>query len=282
MNSTRIPSELREMPGLHAFPSTETRPVVFIADHRAHHRRLLARILEREGCEVHQVSGGDEALERIDCIAFDVAFINLALPGVDGISLAKLLAFAHLAEQMPALVAILDDRRETGRPELDSAGFSHHLQPPIRQDEVVGIVRDIVRRRAAERKPGRPEKRRHCEAATPVLESSRFDSIKRLDDDDGFVAGLIDDFISDADELIRSVETAHEEARGSAMRELLTELHGCAANLGAVALTDLCRRYEDHAQSLDSRQIGQLRQTYETLKSQLLIERSALERSVRQ
>ncbi len=280
MTTPRVVSELRELPGSYALPSTTTQTVVFIADHRSHHRRLLARILERQGCEVHQASGGDEALERIDRIAFDIAFINLTLPGVDGISLAKLLAFAHLAEQMPALIAIIDQGRPTNREELDAAGFSHQLHPPIDHGEVVRIVHDITSQRpaAVSSRPGLSE----TPNAAPVLEQAQFDSIKSLDGDDGFVASLIDDFIEDADQLLRSVEVAQSEGRASAVRDLLTELHGCAANLGAVALTNLCRWFERHTQRLDERQIVQLRQAYEALMSQLLIEQASLGSSSRQ
>jgi CheY-like chemotaxis protein len=56
-------------------------------------RVLLARLLESEGCEVKSAADGLEAIRLIEAERFDLVLLDLALPLVDGVRVAR-----HLRE----------------------------------------------------------------------------------------------------------------------------------------------------------------------------------------
>ena len=70
-----------------ATPVTETALRVLVADDNAHARAALARACASFGWRVEQADGGAAALECLRREAIDIAFIDSAMPGLDGLAL---------------------------------------------------------------------------------------------------------------------------------------------------------------------------------------------------
>jgi two-component system sensor histidine kinase RpfC len=75
---------------------------------------------------------------------------------------------------------------------------------------------------------------------SPVLDPTRLERLRQLDDDDGFVADVIRDFIEDAEQLVGEIVQAANERDAEAFRDRAHALRSSAAYLGATAIFDLC------------------------------------------
>lgn len=60
---------------------------LLIVDDDREFRRMTARNLKKRGIDVVQAGGGDEALELLNESSFDVALLDLAMPGISGLEL---------------------------------------------------------------------------------------------------------------------------------------------------------------------------------------------------
>ena len=90
---------------------------------------LLAQILlQREGCRVERAATGEDAVHIAMTRQFDVIFMDLGLPGLDGIGATKALRAKGLTTPIIALTA---NAYEEDRRACLNAGMNDFLTKPI-------------------------------------------------------------------------------------------------------------------------------------------------------
>jgi EAL domain-containing protein (putative c-di-GMP-specific phosphodiesterase class I)/CheY-like chemotaxis protein len=125
-------------------PQTQPRGTVLVVDDEPLLLRAFARVLMRAGHEVHQASDGAEAQALIAKRRFDVAFVDLGLPGAGGLEV-----LARLRANDPGLPVVL----MTGAPTLETAidavaaGALRYLVKPIDTPELLQAANDAIRAR---------------------------------------------------------------------------------------------------------------------------------------
>ena len=72
-----------------------------IVDDQASIRSVISKVLSRAGATCEMAGSGEEALERLARAPYDMVFIDLALPGMDGLGLARLIAHRSAASESP-------------------------------------------------------------------------------------------------------------------------------------------------------------------------------------
>ncbi|MFT4090899.1 MAG: response regulator [Asticcacaulis sp.] len=114
---------------------------------------MLAQILlQREGCHVERASSGEEAVDILKRHSFDLIFMDLGLPGLDGIGATRQLRSMGLETPIIALTA---NAYEEDRRACLAAGMNDFLTKPI---EVNALRQHISRWRGNRTKA-------HCQSA---------------------------------------------------------------------------------------------------------------------
>jgi DNA-binding response OmpR family regulator len=103
---------------------------------------LLARYLRREGYEVHAAYDGDEALEVIRAVEPDVIVLDLMLPGIDGLEVAR-----RVREDADPYIVMLTARSD----EVDRivglrVGADDYVTKPFSPNELVARIQAMLRR----------------------------------------------------------------------------------------------------------------------------------------
>lgn len=80
---------------------------VLIIDDSSTYRESLAQELLDEGCEVTQVTTGDEGLALLKTEDFDCVMVDMVMPGMDGITVCKELSKTRLDSEAPLVVLML-------------------------------------------------------------------------------------------------------------------------------------------------------------------------------
>jgi two-component system, NtrC family, response regulator HydG len=75
---------------------------VFVGDDDRDHAESMADLLELHGYEVAMAHSGEEALARLSSLDFDVALMDVKLPGIDGVE-----AFLEMRKAKPAAPVIM-------------------------------------------------------------------------------------------------------------------------------------------------------------------------------
>jgi two-component system, OmpR family, response regulator MtrA len=122
---------------------------VLIIDDEANLRRTLTLILQKAGCNATSAVDGIQALRMLADSAYDLVYLDLHLPGADGIQVLK-----EIRQQHPDLPVIL----LTGYGSMNSAvealrlGALDYLLKPFDPDILVARTRVVLREQSVERR----------------------------------------------------------------------------------------------------------------------------------
>ena len=88
-------------------------PTILIADDDGVSRKLLRRLLERDGHEVRSAANGADALELFAQEAIDIVLLDIVMPELDGISVLERLKATPAASHVPVIMISAVDGTES-------------------------------------------------------------------------------------------------------------------------------------------------------------------------
>jgi two-component system, OmpR family, response regulator MprA len=118
-------------------------PAVLLVDDDAPIRRMLVRTLAAEGFEARAAPDGGAALAAIEESAPDVLVLDVAMPGLDGLDVARRVRTKGLA--FPILLLTARDAVAERVAGLD-AGADDYLVKPFATEELLARIRALLRR----------------------------------------------------------------------------------------------------------------------------------------
>ena len=121
----------------------ERSPRVLVVEDDDAIAQVLQRSLRMEGYEVRVADDGVQALDQAHAFLPDLVILDLGLPRLDGIEVAKQL---READDVPILVLTARDAVEARVEGLDS-GADDYLVKPFERQELLARLRALLRRR---------------------------------------------------------------------------------------------------------------------------------------
>jgi len=115
---------------------------VLVVDDQAFNRLVLRDQLERLGCRVEEAGDGPSALLLLEARAHHLAFIDLDLPGLDGLTLITRVRQSVGSSQKPFLVAISAYATRHTEESAQAAGANAFLAKPLAAPRIAALVRD--------------------------------------------------------------------------------------------------------------------------------------------
>jgi CheY-like chemotaxis protein len=103
----------------------------------------MAMLLDMLGCEVEVSYGGPAALVLAEGFRPDVCLLDLSMPGMDGLELARQLRQRAAGRRM-LLVAMTALGGESYRRQTAAAGFDYHLVKPVEIDALIAALKRFV------------------------------------------------------------------------------------------------------------------------------------------
>ncbi len=121
----------------------ERAPRVLVVEDDDAIAQVLQRSLRMEGYEVRVAGDGPGALDQAHAFLPDLVILDLGLPGLDGIDVAKRM---RETDDVPILVLTARDAVEARVEGLDS-GADDYLVKPFERQELLARLRALLRRR---------------------------------------------------------------------------------------------------------------------------------------
>jgi chemosensory pili system protein ChpA (sensor histidine kinase/response regulator) len=131
-----------------AAPASEGPRRALVVDDSLSVRKVLARILEREGWEVRQARDGVEALEVMQGYHPDAVLLDVEMPRMDGFELAGILRDVPDYGQ-PPVVMITSRAGEKHRKRGDELGVAGYLVKPYQERDLLDTLEVVARRQAS-------------------------------------------------------------------------------------------------------------------------------------
>jgi two-component system response regulator PilR (NtrC family) len=117
---------------------------VLVIDDEEIMREILQTLLEREGCAVALAASGEEGLALARSTSFDVAVVDVMMPGIDGIE--TLDALHKLDDELPVILITAFASVENAIAAMKRGAFDY-VTKPFKNEEVLVVVRNAAERR---------------------------------------------------------------------------------------------------------------------------------------
>ncbi|HZM47988.1 MAG TPA: response regulator [Burkholderiales bacterium] len=118
---------------------------ILLVDDCADLRTLMRILLEFEGHIVHEATNGPAAIDAVMDNTFDIAFVDVGLPGVNGYEVARRIRGVAPGRSV-SLVALTGFGTEEDRRRAFEAGFDEHLIKPTDHEKIAALVSRPPRR----------------------------------------------------------------------------------------------------------------------------------------
>jgi CheY-like chemotaxis protein len=156
------------------------RSSVLVVDDDVALRRLVVETLARDGSELREAAGGDEALAMIAARRPDVLVLDLAMPVLDGFGVLERLLERAETRQLPVVVLTGRDLSASERRFLSQRSASILEKSRYSGDKLRRAVHDAPATAPVPRAPARADAR-HAQTAD-ILTASR-DELKQIASD---------------------------------------------------------------------------------------------------
>ena len=236
------PATLFDAELAHKFPQR-----LLLAEDNVTNQKLALRLLERLGYRADVAANGLEVLQALRRQAYDVVFMDMQMPEMDGLEATRLIRRDWERQRRPRIIAMTANAMKEDREACLAAGMDDYLSKPIRLEELVRVL--AQRQGPAESGQG-PEADTapgiECEPPAAesldlaVLETFR----KTMGGGDAFLAELLDVFQADAPELLTDMTHAVAWGDPAGLRQAAHSLKSNSASFGATRLAALCQEAE--------------------------------------
>jgi CheY-like chemotaxis protein len=215
---------------------------VLLAEDNAVNQKVAQRLLERLGYRADVAGDGREAVAALRQQTYDVIFMDVQMPEIDGLEATRLILDEWPPERRPRIVAMTANMMKEDREACLAAGMDDYLAKPIRVEELVAALN-----RCQPLVGGPAEGPGDAARSDPSarLNQAALDNVRALAGGDmAFVAELIDTFLADVPQLLAQMRRAVEAGDAATLRRAAHSLKSNSAEFGAGALADLCRELE--------------------------------------
>jgi CheY-like chemotaxis protein len=104
-------------------------------------------ILLQFGYHADMVVSGKEAAEAVERQTYDLLFMDLQMPDMDGLEATRLICSRMSPSERPYIVAMTANAMKEDRELCLSAGMDDYVSKPIRRDEIKAAIERAAKAR---------------------------------------------------------------------------------------------------------------------------------------
>jgi CheY-like chemotaxis protein len=105
---------------------------ILVVDDDTASRKVAVELLGRLGCQSDAVGSGEEALEALDRVPYDLVFMDCQMPEVDGYETTRRIRENDRIREGVVIVAMTGDAFGEDRARCLEAGMNDHVAKPVR------------------------------------------------------------------------------------------------------------------------------------------------------
>lgn len=216
---------------------TKITPKVLLVDDNPVNQQVAIEILKKSGCEVIAASSGPEAIEKVKNNRFDVVFMDIQMPEMNGVAATK-----HLKEMsiknLPPIVAMTAYAMKEDEEKFIRQGLDDYIAKPIRAKKLIGKVKKWVYNQKEDKISDAQN-----EFGNKVLNKETIAQLKKYGGEE-IIEQVLSDFNKETKSELKDIE---QEFTLKNYKNILSKLHtikGNAGTLGAEKIAALAQKVE--------------------------------------
>jgi len=244
---------------------------VLVAEDNVVNQEVAVGMLSAMGVEVVVAKNGNEVMEHYSPNSFDAVLMDCQMPVMDGFQAAREIRRLEAGStQKPVhIIAVTANALAGDREKCAAAGMNDYLSKPFTGEQLYNILSncltagDPVARRSATVRPQRETAESGIRQAPTVIVQSVLDELASLPQSgsQNLVRRVIGAYLGGSTAIMSRIRDAIELEDAAVVRASAHSLKSSSANVGAMALADLCKLMEVAGQQNDLSRIQELWQT---------------------
>jgi len=238
---------------------------VLLAEDNAVNQKLALRLLEKLGYRADMAANGIEVLDAIERQPYDLVFMDVQMPEMDGMEATRHLCALYPRGTRPRIVAMTAEAMAGDRERCFDAGMDDYIPKPVQIEALVGAITrtgriqpappdtfdnlgidDEPRPATTTAPPAADPYERAAEYEPAPLAASAVELLRASLGDDA--AAELDElvalFLAEAPELFAAMHAAHDRRDPAALGRAAHVLKSNAAIFGADTLVAQCEALE--------------------------------------
>ena len=221
---------------------------ILIAEDNIINQKLAMNIFEGLGYKPTMVGNGLEVIEALRKENFDLIFMDVQMPELDGLEATRFIIQKMHLEHRPIIVAMTAFALEGDKEKCMEAGMDDYISKPFLIEEIVERIRKWGGRYIQVRtEMSQQQAIRKVEVNPNAIIDMAV--VQRLRDmtmgsDPTFFTQVLAMFVDQGREITRDIEKMCKEKDWQGMSKLAHKLKGSALNIGANHLAEICRQIE--------------------------------------
>ncbi len=230
-------------------PSQGPCPTILAVDDNDANLKLVEVLIKGLGVNVETASSGFEALTKWKLQKFDLIFMDLQMPGMDGIETTEKIRSSERNGQRIPIIALTAHALAEEKKSLLNKGFDDYLTKPISEKQ----LQEVIFHRTGYKASAQPTQVRREDGNIPIKPSTRIKSAPCVDIGASIklAAGkndlaeelfsmLLEHLVSD----IEAIQSHFEDNDMNALLERVHKLHGASRYCGVPELRDAAEKME--------------------------------------
>jgi CheY-like chemotaxis protein len=246
--------------------STDYPMRILIAEDNTVNQTLARIIFQRLGYEPDMAENGQAAVELASLRTYDIIFMDVQMPIMDGIDATKsIIASLPDDKQPPVIVAMTAYAMDGDRQKCSEAGMIDYLSKPVTIDDIRRLLIKYGEQFKNNRTPSSiPHESKAVNSTSNISSSELIDmaAIERLrqlsDSQNQFMVKLVMLFMEQAEGSIEEIKKHYQSGDATMTAKAAHKLKGSAMNVGASRLSKMCASIERSAINNDLTAAGPL------------------------
>jgi CheY-like chemotaxis protein len=237
-----------------------------VAEDNVVNQKVAVRMLERLGCRAEVAANGLEAITALERAPYDIVLMDCQMPDLDGYAATRAFRQREGSAGHTIIIALTAHALEGDRDRCIAAGMDDYMSKPLSPADLETKLRTWASERAKE-KHCTPLPKDHP-AGLPILNHQRLADLAGLSDTADWLENLLHRFLSDSQTRLTALRAAIEKGEEQVVADLAHAMKGSSANMGAVALAEVCKELETLGRSASLDGAMQILQQLEQLYAQ--------------
>ena len=244
---------------------------ILLVDDIALNQKVALHILQRLGYRADVASNGQEALAALHRQSYDLVFMDVQMPEMDGLEATRQICQQWQPESRPWIIAMTAHAMQGDREQCLAAGMNDYVSKPVRVEAIVQALHryrnlrtatadqqppttldnqqqasEILSEYVPDRSSPQTESTLTPDSPPPVLDLQVLQALRDMAGEDATVviAEVIESYLEDAPSRLEAIQVALAQADPTALQKSAHAFKSLSGTVGGVAVAQLCAALE--------------------------------------
>src|SRR5690606_28733121 len=206
--------------------------------------------LDKMGYRADVAGNGYEVIEAVRKIHYDIVFMDILMPEMDGFEATKIILDEFSDEKRPKIIAMTANAMQGDREECFAVGMDDYITKPIRLQELQAVLHkwaDII----FEQKDFMVSQIKQRKIDTKIIDESKISFLQEVEsqEDVAFLMELLNIYITELPKTMSNIRAAIKKKDPGQLQFFAHKLKGSSLTLGMEDISEICHELETIAKT---------------------------------